>query len=260
VLPRVQVVRVATEDSRLDFHYLWAPRWSSSFDVRVGVRGGANAAARVLLPRERTAELGASLDYLLTQRDTLGTGLAASQIDTSNGYTHWVATAQEHWSRQLARTSSLELGAGAAFRDSSAPDGTRSSGWSPTGYARFTYDMLLRDVQARFAWETDYSPQISSVAGTVRGRLQTDGRATLSFGHTSIAVSIEAARTLPSGAPDSIRLISAGLGVDQQLLDWLDFQAGAQIIWQRSNIAAAAPQSVWVVYTGLAAHTPELRF
>ncbi|HEX2675232.1 MAG TPA: hypothetical protein VHM19_01295, partial [Polyangiales bacterium] len=122
------------------------------------------------------------------------------------------------------------------------------------------YELRKRSWQVGLQWHAGYAPQINSVLGTLQSRLQGGMRATLTFYRTSLSASVDGAQTLPTDAPDAVRLISTTLGADRALLEWLDAQAGAQLTWQRSGIVSTFPQSFWLLYAGLGAHAPSLRF
>jgi hypothetical protein len=138
----------------------------------------------------------------------------------------------------------------------------RERDWVPVGSGSVWYELLRRGARARFQWEVGYRPDINVLAGTLQNRLYTSALAGLVVDRSSLRLTLGAARTLPSNEPDANDVISADLAFEQQLLDWLALELGGQLFWQ--GIGSATPLafegSRWLVYGGLEASLPEVRF
>jgi hypothetical protein len=262
LLPRAAVVRVADEETSASLRHEWSRRWSSTFEASFGISGGADAAAQVFLPRLRTTRLEASLDFRRSLRDELGTDLILAHVDTSNGYEHRVSSLMEVWSVRWTPNSGGEFGAGAALQDSTGPAGFAATEWDPAGTASAFYEHVGQAVRTRLQWEMGYRPDVDVITGTLQSRVFTTARAGVLIDRSSVQLVLGAAQTIPRDAPDATELISADLAFEQRLLDWLALQLGGQIMRQRlsSPSALAAAGTRWLLYGGLEAETPEMRF
>jgi hypothetical protein len=262
LLPRADVVRVADEQTSLSLRREWTRRWNSTFEVSYGFSGGADAEAQVFLPRLRTAQLQASLDFRRSQRDELGTDASVAHIDVSNGYDHRVASLMEVWSMRWTRNTGGELGAGAALQDSTDPAGVASTEWDPVGTASAYYELLGRASRTRLQLDVGYRPDVDVITGALQSRVFTTAQAGVLVDRSSVLLVLGAAQTIPRDDPAATELISADLVFEHALLDWLGLQLGGQVIRQRlsSASAVAAAGTRWLVFAGLEAETPVMRF
>jgi len=260
LLPLARVVSIAAEETAANLTYFWSRRWHSDLGASFGFSGGADAAARRLLARQRRAQLDASVEFDWSRRSAIGSALMGAQISTSSGYDHWLASVLESWSERWSPHSDSELGVGAAFQDTTAPDGARSSGWAPLALATFNYMLSVSDVRTRLQWSIGYGPDVN-VTGVIQNRLYATSQATLTHGRLSLGLMLGAAQTFPTDAPDAAQFASASLALQYALLDWLGAEAGGQVTHQRFiRGPAESPWAVWLLYAGLTAHTPEVRF
>jgi hypothetical protein len=168
----------------------------------------------------------------------------------------------ETWSMRWSRSSGGEIGAGAAFNDTTEPDGSSSNAWELVGTANAWYALLLRALEARFQWNVGLRPDVSALTGTFQHGLFTSVRSELRVERSSARLELAASQTLPRDAPGASNVLSADLALSQALLDWLDLELGGQVARQRirSGGPLAATGSRWLLYAGLVGRLPEVRF
>jgi hypothetical protein len=262
LLPRADVVRIADEETSASLRHDWTRRWSSTVEASFGISGGADAEAQVFLPQLRTTRLQTSLDYRRSLRDELGTDLILAHVDTSNDFDHRVVSLMETWSMRWTRNTGGELGAGAALQDTTDPAGLESTEWEPVGTASAYYEWLARAARMRLQLDVGYRPDVDVVTGALQSRVFTTAQAGVLVDGSSVLLVLGAAQTIPRDAPDATELISADLVFEQELLEWLDLQLGGQILRQRLSSAStlAASGTRWLLYAGLEAETPVMRF
>jgi len=262
LLPGAEVLAIADEETSARLHYDWSRRWSSDLRAAFGFSGGADAEAQVFLPRQRTAQLDAAVGFRRSPVDELTTTASVAQIETSNGYDHWIVSLDERWSMRWAPSSGGEIGAGVAVQDTTGPGGVRTTDWGPVGTASAWHEVLLRAMQVRFQWDVGYRPDVNVLAGTLQSRLFTSAQAALTVDRSRLLVIVRAAQTFPRDAPDASELISADLVFEQALADWLDLQLGGQIVRQNvgGSTVVTTAGSRWLLYAGLEARLPEVRF
>jgi hypothetical protein len=260
LLPNARALRVADEQTAANLRYFWAPRWRSDLRASFGFSGGANAAAQQLLPRQRRAQVDGSLAFEQSRRDQLSTLLMGAQINTSSGYDHWLASASETWSTRWDAASSSLFGAGLAFQDTTDPNGVRTQRWNPIGSASLSHAKLLRDVQVRLQIGIGYSPDLNVLVGRLQNRLQANSTASIATRRMTLSLLLGAAQTIPTSAPDAATIANVAISFDYELLDWLSAQAGGQIVRQNLGSAVTFARATWLLYAGLAARAPELRF
>jgi hypothetical protein len=260
LLPNARALRVADEQTAASLRYFWAARWRSDLKASFGFSGGANQTAQQLLPRQRRAQVDGSLTFEQTRRDQLSTLLMGAQINTSNGYDHWLASASETWSTRWNASSGSLFGAGLAFHDSTDPNGIRSQRWSPIGSASLSHATLLRDVQVRLQVGVGYAPELNVLVGRLQNRLQASSTASVATRRMTLSLLLGAAQTIPTSAPDAATIANVAVSFDYELLEWLSAQAGGQVARQHLGSAMAFARATWLLYAGLAARAPELRF
>jgi hypothetical protein len=262
LLPAADVVAVAAEETSASLRYDWSRRWRSEVVAAFGFSGGADAEAQLFLPRQRTAQLDTALIFRRSRLDELSTGVTIARIDTSNGYDHWLASLIESWSMRWTRSSGGELGAGVSIQDTTGPAGLRATAWVPVGSASAWYALLMHAMEVRFQWNVGYRPDINVLAGTLQRRLFTSAQAGLTVEGSSLRLELGAAQTFPRDAPDATEVLSADLIFQQELVEWLFLQLGGQITRQRfgNGSALASVGSRWLLYAGLEARLPEVRF
>jgi hypothetical protein len=262
LLPAAEVLSVFAEETSAQLRYDWSRRWSSDLRAAFGFSGGADAEAQVFLPQQRTAQLDAAVGFRRSPRDELTTAASVAQIETSNGYDHWVVSLDELWTMRWARQSGGELGLGMAIQNTTGPTGLTTTDWEPVGSASAWHEVLLHAMQVRFQWDVGYRPDVNVLAGTLQSRLFTTVQAALTVDRSSLLLIVRAAQTLPRDAPDANELIGADLVFEQALADWLDLQLGAQIVRQSvgGSTVTTSSGSRWLLYAGLEARLPEVRF
>jgi hypothetical protein len=260
LLPNARAVGVAAEETAANLNMLWTRRWSSDLKASFGFSGGSNDVDRMLLPRQRRAQLDGSLGFDWSRRDRVSTVLTGAQIVTSNGYEHWLTSASETWAARWAARSDSQFGLGVAFQDTTAPGGMRITHWSPIGSANLTHAMLLHDVQVRLQAGLGYAPEVNVLLGRLQNRLQATSLVTVATTRTAVSLILGAAQTIPTGAPDAATLASAALTFDHEIVRWLSAEMGGQVARQALGGAIGSARPTWLLYAGLVARAPEQRF
>jgi hypothetical protein len=262
LLPAPAIIRIADEESSASLTYDWSRRLSTTLLASFGFSGGADAVAQRVLPRQRRAVIDTSLDYLYSRRDQLSTGLTLTQIETSNGYDHKLVQLEQSWARHWSQGFGGEFGAGGALEDTLGPTGARTTKWVPVGSASLWHAVLKRELQARFVWVVGYRPDVNLLAGTLQSQLYTTASGGLTVDRSSVILTVGGAKTFPTDAPDANDLVSADLAFVQELLDWLSLELGGQLMWQafEGGNPFVFNGSRWLLYGGLEARAPEVRF
>jgi hypothetical protein len=262
LIPNARFLPVAAEETTGKFTYLWSRRWRSDIQASFGFSGGSNIDAQMILPRQRKTQLDTALDFDWSRRDEFSSALSGVQVETSNGYEHWLASLTETWSRRWTSSSGADLGLGVAFQDTLGPDQSRQRAWVPIGSANVTQAILTQDMQLRFRLGIGYGPNVNVILGRLQERLQVTALTSLTTARMTVSVTLAAAQTLPTDAPDASRLASAALAFEYALLDWLRGQLGGQATRQQLALLGTrdAGSTAWLLYAGLEARAPAFRF
>jgi hypothetical protein len=262
LIPNARFLPVAAEETIGKFTYQLSRRWSSDVQASFGFSGGSTSTAQMILPRQRRAQLDTALDYDWSRVDELTSVLSGAQVETSNGYEHWLASLTEVWSRRWTSSSGSDIGLGMAFQDTIAPDLSRQRAWVPIGSANLNQAVLTHDMQLRFRLGVGYGPNVNVILGRLQERLQITSLTTLTTTRMTVSVTLAAAQTLPAGDPDASRLASAVLAYEYLLLDWLRAQFGGQLTRQQQAVLGGsdAGLTAWLLYAGLEARAPAFRF
>lgn len=258
LLPSARSIRIADEETAASLTALWSRRWQSYFRASFGFLGGADPAARSLLPRQRRAQLASSVSYDMSRRDQLGTVLSGAQIETSNGYDHWLASLAEAWATRWTSATRSELSLGVAFSDSTSPSAASSSRWGPIASASLMHESLFREMHVHMQIGVGYAPDVNVLLGRLQNRLQTSALLGVELGPVAARLLLGAAQTIPAHAPYAVTVATAALNVEYGLLQWLSAQTGAQLA--RQAFAGANSGTTWLAYAGLEARASEVRF
>lgn len=261
LIPGPTVVRYVAAETSASLRYDWSRRVSTELRPSLGVSGGADAIGRRALPRQRIAAVDGALDYRVSLRDTLTTDAGVEQASISNGYDHLIVSLLETWSHDFAPASGAAFGAGVAVQETTA-SGSSDADWQPVGVARAWHSWLARSMQVRLRSELGYQPYINTLTGTLQRRVYASADATASSGGTSVRLAAGAAQTFPLDRPDTAQSINVDLVLEQALLDWLIAELGGQLTWQTlgSESALALNDSLWMLFAGMRAEAPTVRF
>jgi hypothetical protein len=261
LVPNARAVKVANEETAARLDVAWTRRLRSELRGSFGFSGGADPEARMLLPRQRRAQLDASLGFDRTRLDRISTVLTGAQIETSNGYDHWLASALENWSTRFDPESSLEVGAGLAFQDSLGPMHTRTSRVTPVGSLSFAHENSLQRATLRFQFAASYFPDVNVLLGRLQDRLQASSTTSLITPDLTASLLLAASQTLPASASTAATLISMTLTLEYEFVTWLAGQVGGQVARQAlGQKLKDAPPPYWLAYVGVIAHAPALQF
>ena len=262
LLPTVRVLPVAAEETSARATYLLSRRWRSTLGASLGISGGSSTEARRFLPRERTAAVDASLEHAWSRRVEIGAELAGSQIETSNGYEHWLTSMLETWSVHWTRNSDFELGAGMSFQHSDGPYGAPNATWVPVGLASLGHTQELGNGRLHIQCEAGYRPDVNVVLGVLQNRLYATALAGWTVQRLSLDLTISAARTFAANSPATARVLNASLALHYTALHWLDTELGGRVTQQRFGDASPVGLrwGLWSLYAGVTARAPEVRF
>jgi hypothetical protein len=260
LLPSARTLHMAGEETAVDLSVVLARRWRSDTRASYGFAGGADDLARMFWPRQRRAELDQAVAFDWSRRDQLSTLLSGARIEVSNGYEYWLTSASEAWDTRLSATTGSQLGVGAAFHESTAPDGTSSTHWGPIGSANLTHMTSLSEARVRLQVGLAYAPEINVLLGTLQNRLQGTASAAAVKGHVTVDLILAASQTIPTSAPYAARLASVALDLQYKLSEWLGAELGGQLIQQKLTSVIASTGGMWLLYVGIIARAPEAKF
>ncbi|CAN5425986.1 hypothetical protein BH09MYX1_BH09MYX1_31420 [soil metagenome] len=170
-LPGASTLGLVSSRSALSAYETPSSRWLVTEAAAFELSGGANETSRAFVPLQYGPRFAIAVDHRATHLDHVGASVDASFAHFSSGADAGIATALVRYGRDLARGTTLTLGAGAAaaaFRTEPQPYRTRP-------YA--TAEITLAHHRPLFGHRLDldgaarFGPTIDRIAGTVDPRV-----------------------------------------------------------------------------------------
>jgi hypothetical protein len=234
-------------------------RWTVDSSVGYQLAGGADAAARALLPLQYGPFAEATADYAAWRREHLVTKISASETTFSSGPESVLMEADEGWRHLWSRIVETRLAIGIAEAKA------RASSFAAAGLT--TYPVVEAAFERRataggsvgVAVDGRLGPAVNRIDGLVEQRIQ--GTIVASHHHRRFATRVfaSAAQSLPPGGPSATSLFAGELGVAYDATSVVAFDVGARTIWERIA-PAGAPFLQNTVFAGVSLHAPRVRW
>jgi len=262
----VETVKVASEATAATLEYAWSHRWASTFTASYGFSGGADPVERTKLPRIRTANAGATLDYALGKHDGLGTGVGVSRSLVSTGSNTWTAIVEETWRHKLNKELTSAVSAGFGWFSAQDPQGTRTSGLFPVASVELDGAWIIlrrRSYAVTLQAGSSITPVVNMYTGTLQQRAQVNSTLGIQGKKSSLSFTLSAARALPLSEADldSVSLIGAGILATHNPAKFMQISAGYRNAWQvASGGQGNTYPQLWTAFVGLTLYAPPVRF
>lgn len=266
-------VRTIFETTSAGLSYLLTRRLRSQFLLSYTISGGLRDRDRNTdrdqggVPGLRTANASAGLTYLLSRRDDLSTTVTVTQTEASTGTDHWSLGLTESWVRRWNPDLISTLSAGVAGSSSgSDASADRTETVDPLVTASL-FATLYRGPGTTWSATlgSSVAPHVNGLTGQLQTQLSAFAGTTLSVDETSVSADATAGQTLPSDEPGAARVISAGIGMRQDLFEFLVLGAQYRSIWQDFDddaqpLAARTLPRLWTATLTLALVGPAIDF
>jgi hypothetical protein len=278
-LIRSDRVQTFNETTSAGLQYQWTRRLRSPFQLSYAIAGGLGDRAERLVPQIRTASGSAGLTYVISPRDDITTTVVLTQSEVSRGEdasgqdvagtNHWIVGLTEAWVRRWNAdvNSTISVGVTAS---SSGTDGVeeREESIDPNLAANlFATLYSRRQTTLSAALGATLAPNINGLTGELQTQLGTFAGLGLTVEDTSVNAEATMGQTLPPDDPGAARVITAGAGMSQRVLEFLTLGAQYRSIWQDVEDGdgdgggnATDPPRLWTATFTLALVGPAIDF
>lgn len=175
-LPASITVHYLSSDTRAGLEAELSRRARLSFSAGWLVSGGIDRTAQQSIPLQRGPLGEASLSIAASRLDTLQTRLSGSSVLFTTGLRATVAGLEQSWTRALARSWSVNLGAGLGVTDVAANTAAVRTGlrWLPIGEVGLSYKPVREGKGLGAGLSVRAAPVVDRITGEAYERI--DGR------------------------------------------------------------------------------------
>ena len=227
---------------------------SASFDYAAS--GGADAAARALVPFQRGPLATLDAEVAPTRRDRVGATVAFTRTTFSSGIDDILLETKLRFARRLSRRAEIEVAAGASALAAHGPSGARISPY-PLVEVTIAQRFPAARVEGRLA--ARLGPVVSWLYGTVDERVQGDAFLTWApRPRITVRAQLGAARSVGRGEEPALTLVLGEAAIGLQTSRAVKLELGTRGAWQKEGGTVAAPPQ-WVFFAGATFAAPTVR-
>lgn len=259
-------VQVYSLRSAAAMTYLWSRRWETTLDLGYSRSGADNPKIETVdgrseplnYPRIQIADGESTLMYDFTRTQRIGGVLSGQRGWSDRDDYGLVALAAAYGLRWTSHTN-LDVRAGAAYRDSLAPDRSRMTAVVPVGSASLTHSIDRHGLRARFVLNVAYEPLVNVLQAVLQDRLTALASASLTTRYDSVTLSLSGSQSFPTDDPEAAMFAGVSLAYDHRFTKWIGMEVGGQVVDQVTD-SSVSSGTIWTVYAGLGAQLSPLRF
>jgi hypothetical protein len=239
--------------SRLTF-----PRWTVDTSLGYQLAGGADMAARALMPLQTGPFGDATIDYAATRREHSLTRLSVVEAAFSSGTESMLVEADESWRHVWSRLVETRLSLGVSEgRDRAAPRAVVQFATYPVVEAVFERRAAGGHVDVLVSGRL--GPTINRLFGTVEERVQGTIAASHHHRRFTTRALTSAAWSLTASRAEETRLFAGELALAYEATTAVAYDAGVRGFWQ-SLATNGAPFLQGTMFVGVSLGAPPVRW
>ncbi len=231
----------------LAFGRLWFLMASGGYEIS----GGADESVRDLLPLQQGPHFEGLLSYLVTDRDTVGSGVTARDSRFSNGRRASVLVVDARWARQLLRPLSGELRVGLSGFRAVREDGVVETAGLPVAGAALNYQTGLFSNPLHLHGEVQLAPYVDPFGGRVYHRVEAALGASWAYQRLTVNARAAGSLAVTGWERRGTTVLTGDLGAAYLFSRRFQLEAGMRAGWQSGLELAGAPFA-WGGYVALA--------
>jgi hypothetical protein len=234
VIPSSQILVLESSTTTLGSH-VTLRRWEFRSEVGYQLSGGADEAARAILPMQRGPLADAVVTYAASHVDHVATTLSASEVTFSSGPQITLVEGDETWRHAWSAVTETHLTLGfSGERDRMGPYAATVSENSPVAEVVLEHRVLSRADRLTFRAGVRLGPVINRLLGIVDERVQ--GTLVSNWTHGPFAVEAlgGAEQSVPTDGPNATTLYTGELSLSYTAVKGVIFDMGVRGLWQRA--------------------------
>lgn len=256
--PQPSIIQYMSSSTTLDAR-LTLRRWAFQAYAGYQLSGGADKAARAVLPLQ-TGPLGeVSASYSVSRQDQIVTTLTGSETSFSTGPEMILAGVTLGHRHQWARGTETRLTAGVSEARMRA-DSNSAHTFTTYPVAELAFERRgVPGGRVGVLAGARIAPVVNRLFGFVEERVEGTLGVTYERRRLATRGSISASRSVPATGPNATTLFGGELGAGYAVTRGVAFDGGARCLWQRQESTGAAfVQGTFFV--GVTLRAPQVRF
>jgi hypothetical protein len=248
-------------------------RWEFHSTVGYQVSGGADAAARSIIPRQKGPLGEAVVTFATSPVDHLATTVTGSETTFSSDPEIVLAEGDEGWKHLWSASTDTELRLGASEARTRTSPSARSS-WEthPVAEAGLEQRILTAEDRVTLRVGARLGPVVNRLLAVVDERIQGTLQSKWTHGPFAVNAFASAQQSVPTGGPNATTLLTGELGLAYAATDAVIFDIGVRGLWQRAALStptAATQQAATgiaeativqgIVFVGVTLRAPTMR-
>jgi hypothetical protein len=255
VVPSSQIIQFESSSTTLASR-VEGRRWDLRSTVGYQVSGGADGAARLVVPLQMGPLAEAVVTSATSPVDHLATMAIGSETKFSSGPEIALVEGDERWKHMWSAFTETDLTLGVSegrVRASALVPATNE--FNPV--AEVTLEQRVLSDQDRVTLRIDarLGPVVNRLLGIVDERIQGTVGAKWIHGPFGVGAFASAQQSVPTGGPDATELLTGEVGLSYTATDAVTFDLGVRGLWQRANqpvVSSSTPGATNIVEASLA--------
>jgi hypothetical protein len=271
VVPSPQVVNTASSSTTLGSRFE-APRWQLRWSVGYQLSGGADQAARLVIPFQKGPVAEGAVTFAASPVDHLATTVTGDETRFSSGPEIVITEGDEGWKHLWSASTETDLTLGVSeARVRTSPVTGNVMETNPVAEASLEQRVLTDEDRVTVRLGARLGPIVNRLLGIVDERIQ--GNILSKWTHFPFVVNAfaSAAQSVPTNGPDATELLTGELDLSYTASDAVAFDLGVRGLWQRGNLPVVststpgvtniveADLTQGVVFVGVTLRAPTMR-
>ena len=235
VLPSSQIIQFESSSTTIGSH-VEGRRWDFRSNVGYQLSGGADDAARLVVPLQTGPLADAVVTSAISPVDHFSTTATGSETKFSSGPEIALIEGDERWKHMWSPFTETDVTLGISeARVQASPLVQSTHETDPVAEALLEQRILSDEDRVTFRIGARLGPVVNRLLGIVDERVQGTLTSKWTHGRLGVAAFASAQQSVPTGGPDATELLTGELGLSYSAADALVFDCGVRGLWQRIN-------------------------
>jgi hypothetical protein len=271
VVPSSQLIRFESSSTTLGSR-VEGRRWAFRSTVGYQLSGGADDAARLVIPRQMGPLAEAVVTHATSPVDHLATTVIGSETTFSSGPEIVLVEGDEGWKHLWSAVTETDVTLGVSeARVRASPVAQSLWETNPVAEAILEQRLLSDEDRVTLRLGARLGPVVNRLLGIVDERLQGTLQSKWTHGPFAVNAFVSAQQSVPTGGPNATELLTGELGLSYTATEAVAFDTGVRGLWQKANQPVAststpgatniveASLTQGIVFVGVTLRAPTMR-
>jgi hypothetical protein len=267
-----QIIRFESSSTTLGAR-VQGRRWEFRSTVGYQVSGGADVAARSVIPFQKGPLAEAVVTYATSPVDHVATTVTGAEDTFSPGPEIVVVEGDEGWKHLWSAFTEMDLTLGVSEARVLPSSSGQSFRTHPVAEATLEQRILTAEDRVTLRVGARLGPVVNRLLGIVDERIQGTLLSKWTHGPFAANAFASAQQSVPTDGPDATQLLTGELGVSYAATDAVAFDVGVRGLWQKGGqgvststvgtqptaTGSEAPIVQGIVFVGVTLRAPTMR-